>query len=69
MSLSLHSLTPRAVTAVELMERYAYKLKSSQNLDLKPIQHVPSKSSLKITETEGGVVIELATFSITIQKR
>ena len=40
--------TPRAVTAAELMERpevrrSAYKLKSSQNIDLKPIQHVPAK--------------------------
>lgn len=56
-------------TDARTKSRYAYKLKSSQNIDLKPIQHIPAKSSLKITETEGGVVIELDTFSITIQKR
>ncbi len=56
-------------TDARTKSRYAYKLKSSQNLELKPIQHIPAKSSLKITETAGGVVIELDTFSITIQKR
>ena len=56
-------------TDARTKSRYAYKLKSSQNLELKPIAHAPTKSNLKITETAGGVVIELDTFSITIQKR
>lgn len=56
-------------TDARTKSRYAYKLKSSQNIDLKPIAHAPAKSSLKITETTGGVVIELDTFSIIIQKR